>query len=44
MSQRVIITDWLIIDTGTAEGAPATDIQGRNRNGKPDIGAYETGS
>ncbi|MHC4633063.1 MAG: right-handed parallel beta-helix repeat-containing protein, partial [Planctomycetota bacterium] len=32
------------IDTGTAEGAPATDIQGRNRNGKPDIGAYETGS
>ncbi|MBW8040594.1 MAG: hypothetical protein FVQ85_11395 [Planctomycetes bacterium] len=31
------------INAGTAENAPATDIQGRNRNGKPDIGAYETG-
>ena len=32
------------IGAGTAEGAPATDIQGRNRKSKPDIGAYETGS
>jgi len=31
------------IDAGTAEGAPATDIQGRTRAPKPDIGAYETG-
>jgi len=29
------------IDAGTAEGAPATDIQGRTRDAKPDIGAYE---
>lgn len=31
------------IDAGTAEGAPATDIQGRTRDAKPDIGTYETG-
>ena len=31
------------IDAGTAEGTPATDIQGRTRDAKPDIGAYETG-
>lgn len=29
------------IDAGTAESAPATDIQGRTRDAKPDIGAYE---
>ncbi len=31
------------IDAGTAEGAPGTDIQGKARTGKPDLGAYETG-
>jgi len=31
------------IDGGTTEGAPAIDIQGRTRDSKPDIGAYETG-
>lgn len=31
------------IDAGTAEGTPATDIQGRIRAPEPDIGAYETG-
>lgn len=32
------------IDAGTPEGAPAIDIQGRTRDSKPDIGAYESGS
>lgn len=37
-------SDSPCIGAGTAEGAPSSDIQGRNRNGKPDIGAYEVGS
>jgi hypothetical protein len=29
------------IDAGTTEGAPADDFEGRNRDARPDIGAYE---
>lgn len=32
------------INAGTTKNAPVIDIQGGNRNGKPDIGAYEIGS
>jgi hypothetical protein len=31
------------IDAGTPVGAPATDIEGRPRDGAPDMGAYEWG-
>ena len=31
------------IDADTSEGAPVTDIQGKTRDGKPDMGAYEAG-
>jgi hypothetical protein len=29
------------IDAGTTEGAPTVDVEGRPRDGRPDIGAYE---
>lgn len=30
-----------LIDSGRAEGAPTTDMTGRPRNGRPDLGAFE---
>ncbi len=29
------------IDAGTPKGAPSVDLEGRKRDGKPDLGAYE---
>lgn len=32
------------IDNGMTDGAPATDVRGNKRSGKPDIGAFEAAS
>ena len=39
-----LLADSPAINAGTADGAPATDIECRSRVGSPDIGAYEFGS
>jgi hypothetical protein len=39
-----LLADSPAIDAGTADGAPATDIECRPRAGAPDIGAHEFGA